>query len=74
VTMTDARASDRPPEFMTTSEIGDCLCVSASTVKRLCERGKLSAIQLTPGGHWRIPSSEIERIVAEAKLRRLEAE
>jgi excisionase family DNA binding protein len=32
-----------------------------ATIARACQAGKLQA-RRTPGGHWRVPSSEIERL------------
>ena len=50
-------------EMMTTGEAARRLGVGLTTVKRWVQLGLLRAIR-TPGGHWRIPAGEVERLLA----------
>ncbi|WP_185934426.1 MerR family transcriptional regulator [Actinobaculum suis] len=50
---------------MTTAEVAKLLQVSRSTVLNWCRNGSLPAIR-TPGGQFRIPKSEVDRILAPA--------
>lgn len=49
------------PHLLTCSEASASLGVSVSTVKRLCEGGHLRFVR-TPGGHRRIPASDVAEI------------
>lgn len=51
----------RPPAYVTTGEVGRACGVTAGAVKKWIRQGKIRAIR-TPGGHFRIPIDEIERL------------
>jgi excisionase family DNA binding protein len=51
----------RPPVYVTTGEVGRACGVTAGAVKKWIRQGKIRAIR-TPGGHFRIPIDEIERL------------
>jgi excisionase family DNA binding protein len=48
-------------KLLTTTEAADLLGFSASTVRRMVDRGELASI-LTPGGHRRISKRDVETI------------
>lgn len=48
-------------EILTVPEIAEYLRVSRTTVWRWCNEGKLRAFKA--GRHWRVPRSEIEKMV-----------
>ena len=48
--------------LLTTAEVAERLGVSRSTVLNWCKAGYVQAVQY-PSGQWRIPASEIERIL-----------
>jgi len=48
-------------QYVTTGEVGRACGVTASAVKKWIRQGKVRAIR-TPGGHFRIPVEEIERL------------
>ena len=52
--------------LLTTGEAADRLGVTVSTVKRWVDAGEVRA-ERTVGGHRRIPQSEVERLLAEAR-------
>ena len=45
----------------TTTETGAMWGVSRATVQRMCRSGEVRGLR-TPGGHWRIPHDEVERV------------
>lgn len=47
--------------MLTTHEVAERLRVKLITVQRWLKRGKLRGTKL-PGGEWRVPSSEVERM------------
>jgi molybdopterin-binding protein len=51
----------RLPERLTPAEAADALGVSYATVKQWIYRRKIRSVR-TPGGHHRIPASEIARL------------
>ena len=51
----------RPPAYVTTGEVGRACGVTAGAVKKWIRQGKIRAIR-TPGGHFRIPIDEVERL------------
>lgn len=53
---------DNEKEFYGTNEAARVLGVSPVTVWRWCRLGKIKAWR-TPGGHYRIPREEIERLL-----------
>ena len=55
----------RKKEFYTTFEVAKILGVNALTVWRWCKEGKIKAWR-TPGGHYRIPKQELDRLLAGA--------
>lgn len=48
--------------LLTTGEVAKLLGMSRETVRLWCKTGKLKAIR-TPGGQYRIPRSELEKMV-----------
>lgn len=46
-------------EYLTTTEFARRVRASANAVKLWCKSGKLVGCVKTPGGHWRIPSSNV---------------
>lgn len=48
-------------DLMTTAEVAEGLRVDPKTVGRWCQTGRIKRVK-TPGGHWRIPRSEFERM------------
>jgi excisionase family DNA binding protein len=49
--------------FFTTGQVADELKVSSQTIRNLCVSGQIKA-ERSPGGHFRIPPSELERVKA----------
>lgn len=47
--------------FYSTGQVANRLGVTLATVRLLCEFGLIAA-EKTPGGQWRVPASEVERI------------
>src|ERR1022692_316667 len=47
--------------FCRTGQVARVLGLSTHQVRRLCETGLIVA-ELGPGGHWRIPVSEVARL------------
>lgn len=55
------KKGDRLAVYVTTGEAGRACGVTAGAVKKWIRQGKLRAIR-TPGGHFRIPIEEMERL------------
>lgn len=53
--------SSPAPSLVTVSALARVLRVSDRQVRRWCESGLVQATR-TPGGHYRIPRSELERL------------
>jgi len=53
-------AEGRP---VSTGMAAEILTVDVKTVARWCRDGRIASAYRTPGGHWRIPASEIARRV-----------
>ena len=51
----------RPAAYITTGQAGRAFGVTAGAVKKWIRQGKIRAIR-TPGGHFRIPIDEVERL------------
>jgi excisionase family DNA binding protein len=51
-------SQDRP---LTPSQVANQLGVDRRTVNNWCRAGKLQAFR-TPGGHWRIAATEVEKM------------
>ena len=49
--------------LLTSVEFAEAIGVSRASVWNWCRSGRISAVQL-PGGQWRIPRSEVDRILA----------
>jgi excisionase family DNA binding protein len=49
--------------FFTTGQVADELKVSSQSIRNLCGSGQIKA-ERSPGGHLRIPPSELERLKA----------
>jgi excisionase family DNA binding protein len=47
--------------FYSTGQVASQLGVTLATVRLLCENGVIEA-ETTPGGQWRVPASEVERL------------
>jgi excisionase family DNA binding protein len=52
-------------KLLTTSAAADALGVTAQTIRRWIEAGQIKAVAL-PSGHFRIPQSEIDRLLGAA--------
>ena len=50
-----------PGLFYSTGQVARQLGTTAAVVRVLCENG-LVAAETTPGGQWRVPASEVERL------------
>jgi|Deesub1362B_J571_1020462.scaffolds.fasta_scaffold01116_10 excisionase family DNA binding protein len=55
--MTDSK------DLLTTKEVAEILRVTERTVQRWCKEGKISSIELPGGRGYRIPKSEIDKIL-----------
>lgn len=53
-------------QLLTTSQAAIRLCVTSMSVRRYIDAGLISYI-LTAGGHYRIPLSEIERLMEQGR-------
>jgi molybdopterin-binding protein len=60
--------SPRPPDALTPAEAAEALSVSYPTIKQWIYRKKIRSVR-TPGGHHRIPRSEVARLGASGALR-----
>jgi excisionase family DNA binding protein len=49
--------------YVTAGALARALNVARRSVERWCKSGKIQANR-TPGGHWRIPREEIDRLLA----------
>ena len=58
-----------PERLYRTTEVAEILNVSWSTVKRWVKEGKIKAIRV--GHRWRIPESEVLRLLGERKEREI---
>jgi len=47
--------------FYSTGQVARQLGITLATVRLLCENGVIAA-ETTPGGQWRVPASEVERL------------
>ena len=52
------------PLFYSTGQVARQLGTTLATIRILCENRVLAA-ETTPGGHWRVPASEVERLKRE---------
>jgi excisionase family DNA binding protein len=50
--------------FYSTGQVARQLSITLATVRLLCENGVIAA-ETTPGGQWRVPASEVERLERE---------
>ncbi|MGJ9441496.1 MULTISPECIES: MerR family transcriptional regulator [Actinotignum] len=50
-------------QILTTREVASLMGVSRTTVTRWCSENDIRAVRL-PSGQWRIPRSEVDRILA----------
>ena len=50
--------------YLPTGKAARTLGVTADAIRRLCEAGAIQA-ETTPGGQWRIPAEEVERLKEE---------
>ena len=49
------------PLFYSTGQVARQLGTTLATIRILCEN-RVIAAETTPGGHWRVPASEVERL------------
>src|ERR1017187_8785696 len=49
------------PLFYSTGQVARQLGTTLATIRILCEN-RVIAAETTPGGHWRVPTSEVERL------------
>jgi excisionase family DNA binding protein len=56
--------TDESTEFLTTGAAASQLGLHRDRVRELCEEGAFpNAIRVGPGGHWRIPESDIRALL-----------
>jgi excisionase family DNA binding protein len=48
--------------YLSTGKSAKALGLSADSVRRLCHAGQIEGAVLTPGGQWRIPTEEVDRL------------
>ncbi len=54
--------------LLTVTEVAERLRVDPETVRRMLRRGRLrGSIPVSPRAGWRIPTSEVERIIEQGK-------
>ena len=53
-------------QLLTTSQVAIRLCVTSMSVRRYIDAGLISYV-LTAGGHYRIPLSEVERLIEQGR-------
>ena len=58
--------SEDAEEYLTTSQVARLLQVDIDTVGRWARLQQIRAVRL-PSGHWRIPKSEVDRLVRQGK-------
>src|SRR5262249_41286682 len=51
--------------YLSTGRAAKVLGLSADAVRRLCHAGLIEGAVQTPGGQWRIPTGEIDRMLEE---------
>lgn len=56
---------EQPDELLKLTEIARLMGVRRATVARWVRDGRLPAVQ-TPGGHWRVRSSEVDAMLKNA--------
>lgn len=61
-TLTPSHSSParRPDDVLKLSEFASALGISVKTARRWIASGRIEALR-TPGGHWRIPSDQLEQ-------------
>jgi excisionase family DNA binding protein len=58
----------RDDRLLTVAEVADLLRVDPETVRRMLRSGRLrGSIPVSPRSGWRIPTSEVERVIEEGK-------
>ena len=50
-----------PPLYYSTGQVARQLGTTLATIRVLCE-SRVIAAETTPGGHWRVPAAEVERL------------
>jgi excisionase family DNA binding protein len=55
------KVAAEPAGFLTRRQVASLFGVSASTVTRWAQRGLLKTVR-TPGGHYRFPAREAQRV------------
>ena len=63
--MTTTMGIEQPDELLKLTEIARLMGVRRATVARWVRDGRLPAVQ-TPGGHWRVRSSEVDAMLKNA--------
>jgi excisionase family DNA binding protein len=59
--LNDGNNGMEPPRFLTRRGVAALFGVSASTVTRWAQKGLLKTVR-TPGGHYRFPAREAQRL------------
>jgi excisionase family DNA binding protein len=58
-----------PVEWLTTGEVGALLGLTAKGVRDYLDRGSFPNASRPPGGHWRVPRSDVNDILARWRKR-----
>jgi excisionase family DNA binding protein len=56
--------AEKPPRFLTLTDVAEILNTSSAQVYALVRRGELKAIKIGGRGQWRVEASELEDFIA----------
>ena len=51
------------PKLYVVRELSEAIQVHKNTINMWCREGKIKAFRFTKGGTWRIPESEVRRLL-----------
>jgi excisionase family DNA binding protein len=58
--------ADRPPRFLTLTDVAEILNTSSAQVYAMVRRGELPAIKIGGRGQWRVEATELEGYIQQA--------
>jgi len=58
--------ADRPPRFLTLTDVAEILNTSSAQVYAMVRRGELPAIKIGGRGQWRVEATELEGYIERA--------